>query len=534
MTSTSVALRDLVRIAFDTPINWLTGESQSTVPVSWVATRAQDINPGEVLLLQSTGISSNELLGTISLASELGAVGVIILGKLPKGFPDLQMDLVSLAVPEIEDYRNAHRTLLTVLISQRAALTERGARIYAQLSQISADGGGLKGLMSAIIEISGRGALVQDKRGRILVNGPSPTLHGIWDDILIQLESLESIPPMLRDRKHAGSKAHSIVQEIPGGLERVMRPIIVNQVARGYLSLVAFSDELDALDQVVTEQGCLVIALEMSRDKAIREAEKRLKGDLLTALLQEDLLPRDARLWAQSMGMDLNQSHVALRFAWDAPETPSRRRLETLINGEVSRLGLKVIVNPMSNEIICFCQVPSDIERPAAALKLGQAVLDQGREEYPGIPARCGVGTPAKDLTIWRESFRQAGQALEMARRLGETQPLYFPDLSVYRLLMQIEHNPELINFQEQTIGPLLAHEGGDDLIQTLETYFENKSNLSQTAEALFIHRNTLLYRMERIQEILNLDLDRPTTRLAVQLALYIHRMMGGGAGSAR
>jgi purine catabolism regulator len=253
---------------------------------------------------------------------------------------------------------------------------------------------------------------------------------------------------------------------------------------------------------------------------------------LLTALLQENLVPRDARLWAQSMGMDLAQSHVALRFSWDAIETPSRRRLETLVNGEISRLGLQVIMNPMGAEVTCICQIPSEHDRPSIALDLGQAVLDHGLEEYPGIPARCGIGTPAQDLTAWRDSFRQAGQALEMARRLGESKPLYFPDLSVYRLLMQIEHNPELMSFQEETIGPLLAHESGNDLIHTLEAYFENKGNLSQTAEALYIHRNTLLYRMERIQEILKLDLDRPTSRLAVQLALHIHRMMGSKARS--
>ena len=42
-----------------------------------------------------------------------------------------------------------------------------------------------------------------------------------------------------------------------------------------------------------------------------------------------------------------------------------------------------------------------------------------------------------------------------MARRFGETQPLYYSDLSVYRLLFQIEHSPELIAFQEEIIGPL-------------------------------------------------------------------------------
>ena len=72
----------------------------------------------------------------------------------------------------------------------------------------------------------------------------------------------------------------------------------------------------------------------------------------------------------------------------------------------------------------------------------------------------------------------------------------------------------------------MLDYEGGGELLRTLEAYFDNNGNLSQAAESLYIHRNTLIYRMERIAEISGLDLDNTETRLAVQLALRIHRMI--------
>jgi PucR family transcriptional regulator, purine catabolism regulatory protein len=285
----------------------------------------------------------------------------------------------------------------------------------------------------------------------------------------------------------AGSQTGILAQKIPGGLERLVSPISVGEVARGYLSLVGLNGELDDLDYLVAEQGGLVCAVEMARNKAVREAEKRLKGDLLTALVQDNLSPREARLWVQAMGFDLSQSHVALRFAWDGPASPSRRRLETLVNGEVSRLGLQVIVSPMEAEIICFCQVPAGEKRPELALAFGQAVLDQEAREYPEVPGRCGVGTVAPALEDWRTSLRQAGQALELARRLSVRRPLYYGDLSVYRLLFQLEHSPEASAFLNETLGPLLDYEGSAELLHTLETFFEHNANLSQTAEALFI-----------------------------------------------
>jgi purine catabolism regulator len=229
------------------------------------------------------------------------------------------------------------------------------------------------------------------------------------------------------------------------------------------------------------------------------------------------------------MGLDINQAHVAIRFAWDAASPPSLRRLETLVNGEVARQGLKVLVEAFGSEILCMCEVPIPSNRPEAALHLAKSVADMAAQEFPDIPMRSGIGMPAGELRFWRDSFRQAGQALEMSRRLGSQTPRYYPDLSVYRLLVQLEHHPDLHAFREEILGSLLTYEGGGDFIKTLEAYFEHHGNLSQAADALYVHRNTLTYRMERISEITGLDLDFPETRLAIQLALRIHRMIERG-----
>jgi purine catabolism regulator len=410
--------------------------------------------------------------------------------------------------------------LLTILINQRSYLMERGVRIHAQLSQLEAEGVGLNGLAQAMSEISGRGVLVQDKRLQLLSESPSSTLFSIWMDVLSHLSVKKNLPEILHDRKKAGQQNLILSQLIPGGLERLITPIVVGGVARGYLSLVGMEGEFDFLDHLVAEQGALVCGVDMARTKAVREAEKRLKGDLLSAVLSDDLTPRDTHLWVESMGLNLTQSHAVLRFAWDGEAPPSLRRLETLVNGEITRQNVKVILEAVGSEVICVCQSKD------AALKLAEAVLEHAKEEYPDIPARCGVGAPVDDLSQWRDSFRQAGQALEMARRLRNRKPLYFPDLSVYRLLLQLEYHPELQAFKQEILGPLLAYEGGGELLRTLEAYFESNANLSQAADALFIHRNTLIYRMERIAEISGLDLDKTETRLAVQLALRIHRMM--------
>jgi len=512
-----MTLQQLLRLGYADSAIRLSDPSEKDIPVQWVVLSWEEVSPGDILL-----ISASDYAPKLATQTRKRGGGAILLwgeATLEKSASQSKIPVVS--IPDEQDLQANYRMLLTILINQRAYLMERGVRIHAQLSQLEAEGRGLTDLVQAMSEISGRGVLVQDKRLQLLAEAPSSTLFSIWIDVLSHLSIKENLPDVLHDRKKAGQQNITLNQSIPGGLARLITPIVVGGVARGYLSLVGMDGEFDALDTMVIEQGALVCGLDMSRTKAVREAEKRLKGDLLSAVLSDDLTPRDTHLWVESMGLDLSQNHAVLRFAWDADEPPSLRRLETLLNGEVAQMRAKVIIEAVGSEVICVC------ESKETAISLAQAVLEHATEEYADKPARCGVGAAVDDLSLWRDSFRQAGQALEMARRLRERKPLYFPDLSVYRLLLQLEYHPELQTFKQEILGSLLTHDGSAEFLRTLEAYFDNNGNLSQAAEALFIHRNTLVYRMERIAEISGLDLDHTETRLAVQLALRIHRMMG-------
>ncbi len=524
MNQNPLTLKELLRLTGVKPSIWLSGEANVDIAIAWVALSLEDVAPGDLLLVPGENLHPKR----VKQAWKRGGAAIIIVGDSSLGEAEIPAEMPVAVAPDETDLREVYRTMLTILVNQRAYMMERGVRIHGQLSQIAAEGEGLAGLARAMHELSGRGVLVQDKRLGILAEYPSSTLQAIWEDVLAQLLDKDNLPQELRNRKKAGKHATIKAQSLPGELERIVTPISVGGVARGYLSLVDIAGMLDSLDNLVAEQGALVCAFEMARTKAVREAEKRLKGNLLTALLQENITPRDATLWVQSMGLDLDKSHVAIRFAWESPSTastPSMRRLETLVNGEVSRQDYRVIVESMGAEIVCIFELDAVSSRPDMALVLGDAVLERAKEEYPDIPARCGVGVVADDMNDWRVSFQQAGQALEMARRLREDKPLYYPDLSVYRLLLQLEHNPELGAFTTKVLGPLLSYEGGGELLHTLEVYFDHNGNLSQAAEALFIHRNTLNYRMDRIAEICGLDLDNTEARLAAQLALRIYRM---------
>jgi purine catabolism regulator len=508
---------------------WISGSDRAAATsISWTVCTGEEAGPGDLLLVTGNdgAVAPNDT-GRFGGASAVGIIGgrPIDPQGLPDGVPFFRMQPEEADASDGDRIRAVHRQFLGALLAQKSIVLERGSRIQTRLMQISARGEGLAGLAGAMRELTQHGILIQDKRLAPLASSPGTALRSIWEDLLPQLEEFSALPEMLRDRRRAGESPVVTVEVLPGGLERVIAPIVVGDVARGYLSAVAPAGELDQTDRLVVEQGALVCAIEMARAKAVRETEKRLHGDLLSAILHQNLSPRDAHLWAVNMGLDLEQQHTALRLAWEGP-APTLRRLETLVNGEVARSGLPVIVSSLSGEVIGFCEAPRAAGRPVRTISLVQTVIDLAAKEYPEAVIRCGIGTPADDLSLWQLSFRQAGQALDMARRLGERKPLFYMDLSVYRLLLQFEDSPDLKAFLQETLGPVLGHENADEFLATLEEFFAHNGNLSQTAEALFIHRNTLTYRIERMAEAFRLDLGNPDTRLAVQLALSIRRML--------
>lgn len=93
------------------------------------------------------------------------------------------------------------------------------------------------------------------------------------------------------------------------------------------------------------------------------------------------------------------------------------------------------------------------------------------------------------------------------------------------RRLDVLSRSPELASFAE-LVRPLVNYDRarGSDLVRTLSVYFETGANASETADRLFLHRNSLLYRLERIQGLTGLDLKEPEARLALQLGLLATR----------
>ncbi len=536
--SSAITVAELCRAAL--PLGTLVCAGHRAVgrPVRWViAVQANGALPylegGELVLLTPPLPAHDQK----ALIQALTAAQVAAVACLPPPDPVFlalaeSEGLPVLQLPAGSRIREVERVALGMLLDRQGHLERRGAQLYDQLMQLVSANAGLEDIVNEIGVTLNKTVVLQDKNLGVKFHRVVTSFAGQWDSILDLLKDRRSLPDSLSDRhklpRHAAS---SYSQHLPErGIARLIAPIITQGVGRGYLSVIvgeAGPDPFDELDRIVVHHGAVICGLEMARAKAISEVQKKLRGDFLSSLISGDLPESEIQAEGDRFGHDMNLPHLAMVMQWYGEKRPSGRRLETLVNGVISQTGATTLSYLRDDQMRVF--YGTDSRDPiGSARKFAGEIQATAEREFKDFRLAIGIGTVAYKVWDWRASYREAAHAADIVRRLAAKEPMYAGDLGVYTLLTRSDFREDLRALRDKMIGNLLKYDERQraDLLQTLEEFFKSHGNYTQTAEALSVHRNTLFYRMSRIQEITGLDLTQPDVRLAVHLSLKIHRLL--------
>ncbi len=463
---------------------------------------------------------------------EVSAIGVVgnIDSNARAAADDHSIPLLNL--PPGTSLRHIERDVVKVLVGPPPAAEVRGMEIHEQLLQLSTENRGMAVLISAIVDATGKTVVVQDKRlDTVVALGPLRE-HENWAEIEASLRDEEPLPAVFRNRVEVAQVTpEPALLDMPDfGMRRLVLPIVANRMGRGFFSMLAAGNSFDGLDMQFARHGAAVCALEMAKEKAVREAQKRVQGGVLERLLTGTIPIDQALRQLARLGHEPDSHpYSAIAACWAQDEGPSARRLETIFNEQVSVQGGESVVQLLENGVVVFCADDGTTGKaiPRMVRQLADSVVERIKSQYDTANLAMGIGRPVSTLAEWRTSYQEAIAAQRIALQWHVSQPLYFGDLGVYRLLSLLLETAELRSFYRETLGELADERyANEEFITTLEAFFEEHGNLSQTANKLHVHRNTLLYRMERIEQIGGFDLDNPETRLAVFLALKIRRLL--------
>jgi hypothetical protein len=150
---------------------------------------------------------------------------------------------------------------------------------------------------------------------------------------------------------------------------------------------------------------------------------------------------------------------------------------------------------------------------------------------YPNVRARVGIGTPHDGASGLRVSAEEARTALAAARLSDDSVSVAtFDSLGLQRMLAEWLVTDTARDTVSDLLAPLdaLGQEKSAVAVQTLHAYLDERGSLQRAAARLHLHRNAVVYRMTHIRRVLQVDLDDPDERFAVQLACRARLMTAG------
>lgn len=299
--------------------------------------------------------------------------------------------------------------------------------------------------------------------------------------------------------------------------EAAIAPITDNREILGYL-LLAKSGPITDFDLLALDHACTVCALELIKRQAVSDAEQRLKADFLAELLRGNPNRLPAQLErAAALGIDESRLHTVAVVEVESESAEHAPPAWHAIEHSLALRNMKFLAKQGLGATLVL--IEHDAHEDLRHLMREAAANVSGPQTV-----RIGLGEAKDDLELLSDSTCEAYVAARFGSVLHEYAGVAaYADLAPYRLFIDMQQQGmDLYAYFRDALAPLLNK---PQLLKTLDMLLWNNMNLKFTAEALYIHRHTLKYRLQKIERETGHELTNPHQRFELQTALIAYKV---------
>jgi purine catabolism regulator len=505
----------------DSPVRWV-HISELTDPTPW-------LSGGELLL--TTGIQldtekrQREFLRLLSgrHLSGLGFGTGFDHDALP---PALVEEARSLSFPVFEvpyelPFIALTEKAFTRLVNEQYEVLQRGIAIHKRLERLVLEESGLDELVRALAAATGGAVCVLSGRGETISS--KAFRRQVPEDAMKQVR--EEIVRRGEDLANGTGRAVENAEFAPDHPEIAGRSLVLPVSLRGRGApqawLVAARDTggLGDFERLILQQAVTVVALELMRQRAMRDTERRLAGDVLAEALTGRLSEQEIAVRLRPFG--IGQSAAVLVFG--GPEGAPAPQAESELDRFLADAGVGALVATRDRLLCAVIDVREGVDPVALAGRAREAVSADGAP----LRAAASRGAPVGAL---RRTFHEARCALEAAALANGSSPpvASYRDLGAFQLLLSLQDDDALRLYCDSVLGPLedASGEYGDELIRSLEAFIEQNGQWERAARELYCHRHTLRYRIRRVEQLTGRDLSSARDRIEFWLALRARELV--------
>lgn len=247
-------------------------------------------------------------------------------------------------------------------------------------------------------------------------------------------------------------------------------------------------------------------------------ADRYDKISYLKSVLQGNVLPGDINLRSGELQIETDISYLAFIVQIPGNETGVVQLLQLMFPDQ------DFVINIDNKNIVLIKSIPAGAGKDFAETT-AKSVVETINSELM-LKVYVGIGTPVDTINDISRSYSEARLAIEIGRVFeGEKYILSYDELGIGRLIYQLPSK-----LCELFLDEIFKKDGlevlDDETLQTIDKFFENNLNVSETSRQLFVHRNTLVYRLDKIERLTGLDLRKFDDAVVFKVAVLVSKYL--------
>ncbi|NLJ80128.1 MAG: hypothetical protein GX335_03775 [Firmicutes bacterium] len=459
--------------------------------------------------------------------------------KVPEVMIDYanQLNFPLIQLPRSTSFNELINPILGEILNRQATVLRRNDAVHRQLTDLVLQGGTLGDIAQMLASLLQTPVSIHSAQFQVLAKA-APSGSRRYAELFQDLESFSKAI-----QKSFGSSVGRCTALLNNRKADVhIQPVIV--AGKDYARLLVWLDQNTSYETNVIEQAATVIALEIVKLQAVSETERRFRSHFIEELLKGTITDRAEILSrGRTYGWDLAQPLLPVIIG--VPDYADILTAHQTEEEQLEALGRvwSALIQATSEKGIITVDIGARI------LLLVQAdPLSSNRNLVPELLRKlkreiaidtkmfsAGVGRILPDIMDLKTGVEQATLSLEVGRLINKPGEItHYDQLGAYRILCACSSHPEAKTFVREFLGKLIKsdQDSSTEFIATLEAFFLAKCNLRQASEQLFIHYNTLRYRLSKIEEIAQVDLDAAEDRFNLQAALKLLKLSQSRGGA--
>ncbi len=462
------------------------------------------IDPGVLYFADATALKADTPI----------PICLVYYGKMPK---DVEPRLINSVQIEQKDLACMFHAIKSMLIND-----DSDGEMYSDVLYMFLSGTDLDTILTRMTERTGDLFAVIDSTGKLIAKTKNFYVnYSVWMNSIEQGYCNDILMGYIEDIRKKNNYSLSTVpfslfcQHLQ--MYILCNRIVFNNFLMGYVFIISKSGVFSACEQK------LIPLLANSVRDIVMKYDGGKRRDYKTTQLGNILHDIISGAHAEDMDRRLNFAHISF---------PKQMRLlvlnpvyfreahyfDSTLIPDFTKIFGPCPVTVYNNQMVAIVGVDESLEIPSDQLEAFKGYAQENR-------IRTGVSNSFSKVQEIRDSYGQCLQVLHFARQITtDEKVLYFSDYVYYALFDQV-NDTGLFSCIRHPALDMLRHydsEKGANLYQTLKIFTKTGFNKIKTAELMFLHRNTVNYRIQQIESLCNIDLTRTDLLFPLQISFLV------------